>query len=30
MNMAYEEKFMKKALALARKAYEQDEVPVAS
>ena len=26
--MAYEEKFMKKALALARKAYEQDEVPV--
>ena len=26
--MAYEEKFMKKALALAKKAYEQDEVPV--
>ena len=26
--MAYEEKFMKKALALAKKAYEIDEVPV--
>ena len=26
--MAYEEKFMKKALVLAKKAYEQDEVPV--
>ena len=26
--MAYEEKFMKKALALAKKAYELDEVPV--
>lgn len=26
--MAYEEKFMKKALALAKKAYENDEVPV--
>ena len=26
--MAYEEKFMKKALALAKKAFEQDEVPV--
>ena len=26
--MAYEEKFMKKALALAKKAYAQDEVPV--
>ncbi len=26
--MAYEEKFMKKALALARRAYELDEVPV--
>ena len=28
MIMAYEEKFMKKAFALAKKAYEQDEVPV--
>ena len=28
MIMAYEEKFMKKALALAKKAYAQDEVPV--
>lgn len=26
--MAYEEKFMKKALSLAKKAYELDEVPV--
>lgn len=26
--MAYEEKFMKKALTLAKKAYAQDEVPV--
>lgn len=26
--MAYEEKFMKKAIALAKKAYEIDEVPV--
>lgn len=26
--MAYEEKFMKKALCLAKKAYELDEVPV--
>lgn len=26
--MAYEEKFMKKALALAKRAYELDEVPV--
>lgn len=26
--MAYEEKFMKKALSLAKKAYEADEVPV--
>lgn len=26
--MAYEEKFMKKALALAKKAYDLDEVPV--
>ncbi len=26
--MAYEEKFMKKAIALAKKAYDNDEVPV--
>lgn len=26
--MGYEEKFMKKAMALAKKAYEKDEVPV--
>ena len=26
--MSYEEKFMKKAMSLARKAYEADEVPV--
>ena len=26
--MSYEEKFMRKAMALAKKAYEADEVPV--